>query len=75
MLNLSNSDMLIYKEQLEQRFNGQLLPYRPHVSFKAEIEMLEEKKMLFDDEKHMNKKIIMFGGLEIGEILLCERPL
>ncbi len=53
------------KEILETRFNGQLLPYKPHVKFQGEIEILRKKRMLQNCTK--------FGGdiyledIKIGE--------
>lgn len=63
------------KSELENRFNGQILPYRPHVNFKEEIKMLEDKGMLFNvwtSERgftEVKKRNIYFEGGWIGEII------
>ena len=56
--------------KLEERFNGQLLPYRPHVNFKMEIDELNKKGFLRYDNNNSNRIIIHNGNYEIGEILL-----
>lgn len=60
----------LYKEGLQElrdRFNGQILPYRPHTDFKSELEFLRYKGYLspFDES---GVAIISFQGNVIGEI-------
>lgn len=68
------------KSELEERFNGQLLEYRPHISYKAEIQMLQERGYLIpaypDKDKDGNdfnlfskKQLIYVNGVYIGQIL------
>jgi hypothetical protein len=54
-------------EQIHERFNGQVLPYRPHVEFIDEIRVLRKKNMLIDDTTKF-RVIIMYDNVEIGEI-------
>lgn len=51
---------------LDERFNGQLLPYRPHVKFKAEIDALRKYGLLQLDGS------IIIAGKEVGEIITIE---
>lgn len=57
---------------IESKYNGQLLPYSPHVSFTQEIKMLEEKNMIewyarrATDIQHI--AVIRFEGNTIGHI-------
>ena len=61
-------------DEIVNRFNGQLLPYRPHTHFKAEIQELEERGLLIWDKdeflsnEFVKKGKIWFKGVEIGEI-------
>jgi len=54
---------------LRRRFNGQLLPYRPHVDFEYEIAFLRNKGMLHKDPGNSCRIVIVGEGKEIGEIL------
>ena len=58
------------KKAAYERFNGHLLPYRPHLAFVQEIRELEERDMLrnFPDNPHF--KSIVLDGEVIGEIRL-----
>jgi len=56
------------QEVLNERFNGQILPYRPHIRFSYEIDYLIENGLI-KDTNNPNKKIIVFENNEIGEIL------
>lgn len=49
-----------------ERFNGQILPYRPHIDFKEEIGLLRRKGYLFQKDGGYS---IVVNGKEIGEIL------
>lgn len=57
------------KEVLADRFNGQLLPYRPHIDFKQEIDMLEGRGHLVKDENDPRLTKIFFEGVNVGEII------
>lgn len=52
---------------LSDRFNGQLLPYRPHVDFEYEIDMLRDKGFLHSTFSPRVTNII-YKGHVIGEI-------
>lgn len=59
---------------IRDRFNGQLLPYRPHVDFHEEIEALRKRGMLRESE-YGNYDIMWHTGGEprkIGEIITFE---
>jgi ADP-ribose pyrophosphatase YjhB (NUDIX family) len=56
----------IIQTVLDHRFNGQLLPFRPHVRFQEEIKALERAGYLQSDGK------IVVDGKEIGEIITME---
>lgn len=55
------------QQAIRDRFNGQILPYRPHVDFEDEIKGLR-------DRGHLSKfdvngvAVITYGGKTIGEI-------
>jgi hypothetical protein len=51
---------------IKDRFNGQILPYRPHLDFEVEIQGLKERGLLFenDDGTHY----IVFEGRIIGDL-------
>lgn len=53
-------------EESKDRFNGQILPYRPHVEFKQEIEMLGAKGLI--RRLKLGKYEIVYHGEIIGEI-------
>lgn len=59
------------REVLADRFNGQLLPYRPHIDFKYEIDTLDRKSLLLITS-NQRRTIIVFENEVIGEII---RPL
>ena len=64
--NASDSSLAHFEIEANKRFNGQLLPYRPHASYRDEIEYLYKKGYLrWINEK---KRIIVYEGFEIGEI-------
>lgn len=65
----TNSHLIEIDEVLAERFNGQLLPYRPHVDFEMEINELNKKGFLRYDNNNPNRIIIHNGKYEIGEIL------
>ena len=56
------------KQIFSERFNGQILPYRPHVDFKWEIEFLKKEGFLKWETKW--KGTITFENEVIGEIYL-----
>lgn len=63
--NLSDEDLKDFISESKERFNGQLLPYRPHVDFKFEINELKKQGAL---EVEGNRTVIYFKGSEVGEI-------
>lgn len=69
--NLDDTDMHLINitNKLAERFNGQLLPYRPHIDFRSEISMLKAKGYLHYCPNNPNRIIIHNGNHEIGEIL------
>jgi len=62
--------MVGIKKKLAERFNGQLLPYRPHVDFEYEINELNKRGLLF--KVGPNKTAIVIDGEVIGEIVRPE---
>lgn len=50
-----------YLVEINNRFNNELLPYRPMVNFPQEIRMLTQKGLLKGKE-------VWFEGIKIGEI-------
>jgi hypothetical protein len=58
----------LIKRQLLSRFNGQLLPYRPHIEFKTEIQELDSLGMLHKIEDEFHSYNIIHQGKKIGEI-------
>jgi hypothetical protein len=59
------------REALADRFNGQLLPYRPHVEFDYAIDTLDRKGFLLITS-NPRRTIIVFENEVVGEII---RPL
>ena len=57
---------------LKERFNGHLLPYRPHIDFHEEIRMLESRKLIVWETTNSRDLVkvgkIFLEGKEIGEI-------
>lgn len=55
---------------LSERFNGQVLEYRPHVDFKQELQGLEEKGMLTWRDRLSGGKegLIMMNKEVIGRV-------
>lgn len=53
-------------KRINDKFNGEILPYRPHPDFKSEVDALEDMKYLFwqDTEKTIAK--IIYEGIEVG---------
>lgn len=65
--NASDESLVHFVNVAKERFNGQLLPYRPHVDFKDEIDYLYSNHLIrWVNEK---KRIIVYKGEEIGEII------
>lgn len=62
-----------FLNELKNNFNGQLLPYRPHVDFYQEHNVLRTKGMLSKDPINHLRVIISGEGKEIGEII-CTCP-
>lgn len=60
----------VIKRQLLDRFNGQLMPYHPHIQNKGEIKALEAQGMVFQDPSEHNAFDIIFEGKKIGKIRL-----
>ena len=63
----SERELTEIKAYLKFRFNGQVLPYRPHTCFKAEMETLSERGMLV--KKTSYSYDIIFEEEIVGEIL------
>lgn len=57
---------------IRERFNGQLMPYSPHVDFTPEMEALEQKGYLHwhptSSGEAITVGIIVFNGQTIGSI-------
>ena len=68
-MDATNLHLIKISNFLADRFNGQLLPYRPHINFWFEINLLRSKDMLRYDNTNVNRIIIYDGISEIGEIL------
>ena len=64
--NASDESLLIFVNTAKERFNGQLLPYRPHVDFKDEIDYLYKNN--FIRWENPKKRSIVYNGNVIGEI-------
>lgn len=67
-------------KEIENRFNGQLLPYRPHTNFKIEIELLVKNHMLIlnlNSSTELSYKYdIVYEEKVIGEYICSkENPL
>ena len=55
---------------LNERFNGQILEYRPHIECDSEITYLENSgALVWDDETETSGKIYFNGIKEIGRIV------
>lgn len=70
---LRNTEHLWALDILRERFNGQLLPYRPHVEFTLEIQELYERGFLrlepFSSGDLVQRGKIVWNGKEAGEII------
>ena len=56
-------------QKLAERFNGQVLEYRPHIDFHHELEHLERKGLLVWTKTAVAKVgIITFEGVIIGSV-------
>lgn len=72
VLGMPSSELFQVQEQLDDRYNGQLLPYRPHPSFTHEIQTLNNKGMLLLREESctdMTIYDIIYNETVIGEIV------
>ncbi len=69
-VDLKPADAEVYAE-LKKRFNDVVLPYRPLLRFKAEIETLRERMMLSADPKCDRRIIVNYPdtSLPVGEII------
>ena len=56
------------KRQLVDRFNGQLMSYRPHTANKSEIELLETSGMLVRRWEEHQAWDIIWDNKKIGKI-------
>ena len=60
-------------DELAIRFNGQVLPYRPHSEFKQEIDALDRMGMLRKfcggDRRSAHVTEIWFDDMKVGEII------
>lgn len=73
ILNVEHKDLSFIIDMLEERFNGQLLPYRPHLQFKLEITFLEEGGYIKLESLGSMIRKIWFRGSCIGEIIDLKR--
>jgi hypothetical protein len=64
----SNDTQELIKREILERFNGQLLPYRPHLESIAEIKELEKKDMIVTDSSKYQSFDIYLGNKWIGEL-------
>ena len=72
VLEVPSSELFQVQEQLDDRFNGQLLPYRPHPSFTYEIQILREQGLLVvkeDSGLSQDAYDIVYRGAIVGEII------
>ena len=69
-LDVDNDHIKNLIDTMAERFNGQILPYRPHIDFKEEIEMLERGGYLKKQSNYLGVEDydIVFKGVKIGEI-------
>jgi len=65
---LHNRVYLFVKNELEKRFDGVLLAYRPDVRFDPEIKGLEKKGLLVWNLEKTYGHIVMHDGNVIGEV-------
>lgn len=47
----SANEVIFILQEMKERFNGQILPYRPHVDFEMELDYLRENGLLREDNK------------------------
>lgn len=52
---------------IKDRFNGQILPYRPHIDFTEEIETLKQRGYLGNSFSN-GVSLITYRGVVIGEV-------
>jgi hypothetical protein len=57
------------KQTLDDKFNGQLLPYRPHIKFEAEIKDLEESGYLVWHNSEKKNGDIYVHDEWVGEVI------
>jgi hypothetical protein len=72
VLGTPSSELFQIQEQLDDRFNGQLMPYRPHPAFIHEIQTLNNKGLLhLREESSAGMTIcdIIYNETVIGEIV------
>lgn len=60
---------LIINKELSHRFNAQLLPYRPHIDNKPEMQFLLDKGMIQKRKDHFLAYDIRWNAQIIGEII------
>lgn len=63
IIRMAPANLKIIQYAIDKRFDGKLLPYRPHVNFKDEIAALKRAGYLQPDGK------IIVDGKEIGELV------
>lgn len=57
------------RQELDERFGGARLPYRPHPAFRQEAQLLESRSMLFwGEDLHGRFAVIVHKGHVIGEL-------
>lgn len=67
ILNQNSEQLADFVNAMKSRFNGQILPYRPHVDFTYEINKLGDMGLV---KMVRNKKYeIVFKGEVVGEII------
>lgn len=61
----SESSLIFIKDEINKRFNGEMLPYNPQWEFKNEIEFLD-KNNYFKWNKEKTKADIVYLGQVVG---------
>ena len=69
--NKTDKDLKNYLDHIKEKFNGEILPYKPLKRFSSEIELLFTNKQL----QHVknNKYNIMFESVVVGYVDLDEK--
>lgn len=70
-VNYQNRTLKLVMDEIERRFNGEILPYRPMANFKREIDLLKHKGYIQDNG--LNEDIVV-NGEKIGEVIKGTNP-